>query len=231
MHITQIQLWISNFQQTVRFYRDTLDFKLLSADTRTASFRIGGSLFTLHHDPQQQFHYYHFAFNIPPNLFREAKAWVAERTKLLTEEGIDEADFGGITQANSFYIEDPAGNIVEFIARRETTPESPVLIFTREQVLGISEIGLATDETGEYAQRIQDLGIPVRGNEEVSLTQYLNFMGEYEDGSFIILSPLGRRWYFSSKLAISAPLVVHTDRGVVSNLSDYPALEKRREHV
>ncbi|MDO3410593.1 VOC family protein [Saccharibacillus sp. CPCC 101409] len=222
MNITKIELWISNFDQTVRFYRDTLQFKLLSADARSASFEIGSSLLELHNDPQRQFHYYHFAFNIPPNLFREAKAWLAERVELLTEDGMDEVDFGGITQANSCYLEDPAGNIVEYIARRETTPASPERVFTPGRVSSISEIGLSTDEIGEYAQRIQALGIPVRGSEEVSLTQYLNFMGEYEDGSFIILSPLGRRWYFSSKLAISAPLVIHTDRGIVSSLSTPP---------
>ncbi|MCQ4087001.1 VOC family protein [Saccharibacillus sp. JS10] len=219
MKITKIELWISNFEKTIEFYRDTLEFPLLSHDSTTASFQIGSSLLQFHHDSNQKFHYYHFAFNIPPNLFQSAKSWLANRTTLLTEDDQDEVFFDGLTQADSCYIEDPAGNIMEYIARRKTTPESLEQEFTPDQVSSISEIGLSTEQVGEYAQRIQDLGIPVRGNEEIHLELYLNFMGEYEEGNFIILSPVGRRWYFSTKLAIDAPLIIHTNRGMI----EYPS--------
>ncbi len=138
--------------------------------------------------------------------------------KLLKEDGIDEVDFDGRTQANSCYFEDPAGNIVEYISRRETSPTSIDHDFSTNNVLCISEIGLSTNKISEYAEQMQKIGIPVRDNEDLSYNTYLNFMGEYEDGSFIILGPLGRRWLFSTKGAIAAPVTIHTDRGVVSNL-------------
>ncbi|OWR32340.1 hypothetical protein CDO73_01655 [Saccharibacillus sp. O23] len=217
MKLNKIELWISNFEQTVRFYEQTLGFERLDDGAEAASFRIGSSVLRLNRDPEDRLYYYHFAFNIPPNLFREAKRWLSERAELLLEDGMDEVFFDGMTQADSFYTEDPAGNIVEFIARRETTPASEAAEFDTEQILCISEIGLSVEQVAEYAKRLDSLGIPVRGNEEISYDRYLNFMGEYEDGSFIILAPLGRRWYFSSKLSILAPLVIHTDRGTVDS--------------
>ncbi|OWA37695.1 hypothetical protein B9G55_06515 [Saccharibacillus sp. O16] len=218
MNIQKIELWISNFEQTVQFYEQAIGFKRMEdSEAAKVSFQIGSSILELNRDPGDRGYYYHFAFNIPPNLFRDAKRWLSKRTELLLEDGEDEVFFDGLTQADSFYTEDPAGNIVEFIARRHTTPASSAFTFTTEQIMCISEIGLSVDNLAEYAERMHTLGIPVRGNEEISYDGYLNFMGEYEDGSFIILSPLGRRWYFSDKPSIAAPLVIHTDRGIIDS--------------
>lgn len=151
-------------------------------------------------------------------MFKEAKEWLSQRVELLKEDGMDEVDFDGITQANSCYFEDPAGNIVEYIARRETSPTSNDIEFSYNHVLSISEIGLSTSKIMEYAEMITSLGIPVRGNAEVSNNSYLNFMGEYDDGAFIILGPLGRRWFFSTKVAIHSPVTIHTNRGIITNM-------------
>jgi len=217
MKINKIDILISNFEQTVQFYNETLQFMILTADEHSASFRIGDSVLEIKKDHEEQNYYYHFAFNIPSNLFKEAKEWLSQRVELLKEDGMDEVDFGGMTQANSCYFEDPAGNIVEYIARRETSPASKENTFTSNNVLSISEIGLSTNQIAEYAEKIQSLGIPVRGDEGVSYDS-LNFMGEYEDGAFILLGPIGRRWFFSTKVSIPSPVVIHTNRGVLSNL-------------
>jgi catechol-2,3-dioxygenase len=214
MKIKKVELLISNFEQTVQFYEKTLQFKILSADGHCASFQIGESVLELMKDDEEQNYYYHFAFNIPSNLFKEAKEWLSKRVELLKEDGMDEVDFDGITQANACYFDDPAGNIVEYIARRETSPTSNDKEFSTKNVLSISEIGLSTNKITEYAEKIKSLGIPVRGNVELSYD--LNFMGEYEDGAFIILGPLGRRWFFSTKVAVHSPVTIHTNRGIVT---------------
>ncbi|MFT8320408.1 MAG: VOC family protein [Bacillus sp. (in: firmicutes)] len=205
------------YKKTVEFYEQTLQFKLISSTNNSASFQIGESVLELHQNEENK-HYYHFAFNIHSNLFKQAKEWLLERLELLEEDGEDEVYFAGLTNADACYFEDPAGNIVEYISRRKTSPPSPNKTFSANNVLSISEIGFSTNELKKYAQQMQALGIPVRHNKQLYQDTYLNFMGEYEDGAFIILGPIGRRWIFSDKASIAAPVVVHTDRGIVGNL-------------
>ncbi|MEH6944974.1 VOC family protein [Bacillus sp. JJ722] len=218
MKIKKVQLLISNFEQTVSFYKDLLQFKLLSANTTNAIFQIGSSELELMKDQEQNDYYYHFAFNIHSNLFQKAKSWLAERVELLREDGVDEIDFDGRAQANACYFEDPAGNIVEYIARREISPTSTDQVFTSNNVLSISEMSLTTDDLNKVAQKFEDIKIPVRDHEELYYEEYLNFMGEHEDGCFILFGPVGRRWLFSEKLAIASPVTIYTDRGMISNL-------------
>lgn len=217
MKIEKVQLQISNFDETVQFYQDTLQFKLVSATENSAIFQIGDSELELIKDQEDNLHYYHFAFNIHWNLFKEAKNWLSERVELLREDGEDEIDFTGRTQANACYFEDPAGNIVEYIARRVTSPTSNEQEFTPNNVLSISEISLTTNKIEQMAEKLKEMNIPVRDNEELSVDQYLNFMGEYDDGAFILLGPVGRRWLFSTKLAVESPVTIYTNRGVINN--------------
>ncbi|WP_445486440.1 VOC family protein [Niallia sp. 03133] len=217
MIINKVEIYISNFEKTVQFYEQTLQFKLISYVGNSASFQIGESVLEFHKDEMNN-HYYHFAFNIHSNLFKQAKTWLAERVELLKEDREDEVYFEGITKANACYLEDPAGNIVEYIARVETSPTSAAKVFSTSNVLSISEIGLSTNELEKYAEQIQTLGIPVRNNRQLYYDTYLNFMGEYEEGAFIILGPLGRRWIFSNKVSVATPVVIHTDRGIISTL-------------
>ncbi|CAM3962114.1 hypothetical protein [Mesobacillus zeae] len=83
-------------------------------------------------------------------------------SSVLKEGGLDEIDFKGRTQANACYFEDPAGNIVEYIARRDTSSKSNKREFSLNSVLSLSEISLSTDQIRKYAEQIKSLGIPVR---------------------------------------------------------------------
>lgn len=226
MKINKIDLLISNFEETVKFYKEKLQFKILIASEHSVSFKVGESVLEFTKDSEDHNYYYHFAFNIPSNMFKEAKEWLSQRVELLKEEGMDEVDFDGITQANACYFEDPAGNIVEYISRRETSPTSKDKFFSSNNVLSISEIGLPTNLIMEYAGEIKSLGIPVRCKGEILYDLNINFMGEYDDGAFIILGPLGRRWFFSTKDSISSPVTIHTCRGIISNRKLFGKLEE-----
>ncbi|WP_176466444.1 VOC family protein [Terribacillus saccharophilus] len=215
MKIEKIELQINHFKETVNFYKETLDFTSLDDNADMAVFKIGESQLVLHKNENDS-HYYHFAFNIPSNMFYAAKAWLASRVPLLTEDHQDEVHFNQRTQAYACYFEDPAGKIVEFIARTETSPASSDRDFSANNVLSISEINLSTDQILQYVQKMKEFGIPVR-DEEIPTLSSINFMGEYEDGAFILLGPLDRRWIFSQKTSISSPTLIHTDRGLVTN--------------
>jgi len=155
MKINEVELYISNYEETVSFYKNILMYDCLTETTETTNFRVGNSILTLHKEDTFTY-YYHFAFNIPPNLFHAAKQWVQEKIPLSTEDGEDEAHFSA-SKAKSFYFEDPAGNIVEYIARNETTPQAPEQEFNPHHVLEISEIGLPTVNVANCVKELQSL--------------------------------------------------------------------------
>ena len=80
---------ICHFEETVTFYEETLQFQLLSKSQREALFQIGESVLKFIRDEEIHHYYYHFAFNIHGNLFKEAKAWLQERAELLVEVGAE----------------------------------------------------------------------------------------------------------------------------------------------
>lgn len=217
MKITQIELFIANFKETIAFYENQLQWELMDITDKKAIFRIGESLLVLHQDEESK-HYYHFALNIPPNLFQSAKHWVQQRVALSTEDGEDEANFTE-SKADAFYFEDPAGNIIEYIARHVTIPHAKEQEFTPQHLVGISEIGVSAGEMRPVLDKLVEMGIAPRNNQEIHDSTYLNFMGEREDGNYIIVGPVGRRWIFSDKLGKVTPVIIHTDRGVFR----YPA--------
>lgn len=57
MKINKVELLISNFEQTLQFYEKKLQFKILSADGYSASFKIGDSVLEFMKDDEEQNYY------------------------------------------------------------------------------------------------------------------------------------------------------------------------------
>lgn len=218
MKIRQIDLWVSDLEELVDFYHQTLEFPLKSLSETEATFLIGNSMLKLIKDRKARNNYYHFAFNIHSNMFSKAKSWLQERVTLSTEDGEDEVEYIGSFKAKSCYFQDPAGNIVEYIAREAITPTSNAIHFSSNDVVEISEIGLTTSTIIEFADKIIELGIPSQNGKIVDEPEHLNFMGHQKDGVYILLGPVGRRWLFSDKRAIESPVTIYTDKGIISNI-------------
>ncbi len=86
--------------------------------------------------------FYHFAFNIPSNKFDEALQWMQNKVELLWLKDYKSyvADFVD-WHAKSFYFKDPAGNILEMIARFDLNDTSETS-FSSKHIRNISEIGI-----------------------------------------------------------------------------------------
>ena len=99
------------------FYENVLELEIESLRESAFLIKIGESEIELVEtntgDP-----FYHFAINIPSNKIEEARGWLLNKVKLLWMEDYksDIADFKN-WHAKSVYFFDPAGNIVELIAR------------------------------------------------------------------------------------------------------------------
>ncbi|MFC4408832.1 hypothetical protein ACFOZY_00140 [Chungangia koreensis] len=208
MKIESITMMAGHLEEMKYFYTETMGFSLQSQGTDY--FRIAAGNTEIEFKQADNNPYYHFAFDIPDNQFEEAKNWTKERVPLLIEEGEDEAFFEHFP-ARAFYFEDPAGNIVEFIAR-PTITENRVHPFTVESIYYVSEMSLVVEDPKEAYDVLNQLGVPERDRKEPNPAG-LTFMGQRQEGSFLLLTPPGRRWYFSDKVSAVFPMEVTLNDG------------------
>ncbi|MBS1261049.1 MAG: hypothetical protein MAG453_00370 [Calditrichaeota bacterium] len=141
MRVLDITLQCHDLAAAGDFYKHTLDLPLLEWNTGTVSFAVGGSLLTFTKASGRSRPFYHFAINIPANLFGEAVDWLAARTSLLRDNDGRERFHFDWMNADAVYFEDPAGNIGELIARHGAIEHNQPP-FGPQHLLEISEVGL-----------------------------------------------------------------------------------------
>ncbi len=159
------------------FYGKTLDlgisgkgdrFTVEAGETRITF--VGSATDTVDGRPP----FYHFAFNIPENKIVKALEWQKARTPMLAipeanraagypPEVVDYPHWN----AHSIFFLDPAGNIVEYIARHDLKngDNHP---FGWSDILYASEIGLVVDDVAATAGALKDLAAisPYKGESD-----------------------------------------------------------------
>ncbi|UTH15036.1 hypothetical protein [Macrococcus epidermidis] len=163
--------------------------------------------------------YYHFAIDIAPKDFESLKKTISEKVFLLTEDNNDEIYFEHIN-AKSFYINDPSGNIVEFIARNQFDNDNSKNI----RYIRISEISLVTNKVNQTFKQLENYKFRERDNELIE--EGLNFICSSEEKEYILLTKEGRRWLFSDKLSKSFPLQINTDEYILNFINDHLEIKK-----
>lgn len=180
------------------FYTKILGFQSLSASAEAFEVQVGDTrlaFHTTHLVGKKPF--YHFAFNIPTNKVEEAAAWLVAQgiTPLQIPVDTDEeptviAEFEN-WNARAVYFHDPAGNIVEFIARLDSKYMS-LKPFTPQSVISVSEIGLACANAKTYAAELR---------EKYDLTSFTKgtntdvFWALGADNGLFVLSATSRNWF------------------------------------
>ncbi|MEM1295547.1 MAG: glyoxalase/bleomycin resistance/dioxygenase family protein [Verrucomicrobiota bacterium] len=151
--------------------------------------------------------FYHYAFNIPENKIEVAREWQKKRTPLLRRGNSEVIHFGSIN-AHSVYFNDPAGNIVEYIARHDLK-NSAGGGFDPEDILYASEIGLVVDDVPQVEKEVKDsLGLKYqRGYRSQS------FRSVGDDHALLILVRRNRKWYPNQKQAAKVHSVTAAIRG------------------
>lgn len=160
MNITYLELPAKDLTTQQHFYSSVLDLPVTSsADILEVQAGATRLIFT---QADSDFDgAYHFAFNIPENQFHAAKEWLSYRTPLLSNtEGKNEFSSQS-WNSDTVYFKDPAGNVLEFIARHDLE-NSVVSEFDSEQILNVSEIGLPSEDVIVWANELcTKLGISV----------------------------------------------------------------------
>jgi catechol-2,3-dioxygenase len=204
MHIRHLQLASRDRSALAEFYLQTLglpgvigkhDFTCTVGSSTLSFIEAGG------HEPI----HYHFAFNIPSLQLNDAKRWLAKRVPLVKDaSGADKFHFDD-WNADAVYFYDPAGNLVELIARQGLIAPS-VKPFSSAALLGISEIGIVTDDViGTVKQFQTHTGSPVYGG---TLDEGFTPIGD-EHGLLIVVKR-GRLWYPDVRLA-AAPAPIRAE--------------------
>lgn len=142
MLLKEVQLQTKNLSALYNFYKEVLELNCVYSDKKNIIVTAGKSVLIFEETDADVNPFYHFAFNIPSNKFKEAFEWMQRKVDLLWLEDYKSyvADFVN-WHAKSFYFHDPAGNILELIARfdlNDTVDEK----FSSKHIRNISEIGL-----------------------------------------------------------------------------------------
>ena len=99
------------------FYSNKLGFQVISKDREQFTIGIGETFLTFRQQENESSQpFYHFAINIPENRLNEALEWIDNKTEITTEQGDKIVHFVS-SDVHSIYFNDPAGNVVEIIAR------------------------------------------------------------------------------------------------------------------
>jgi catechol-2,3-dioxygenase len=145
------------------FYGKTLDLRLTDEKPDRFTVEAGESTITFVSSEETvdgRAPFYHFAFNIPENKILKALEWQKARTPMLAipernqapgfpPEVVDYRHWN----AHSVFFLDPAGNVVEYIARHDLN-NGDSQPFGWSDLLYVSEIGLIVDDVAAAATAI-----------------------------------------------------------------------------
>lgn len=197
MKILKIRLKTQKLEELKSFYIHKLRFEPLVDEKNYFSFQAGASILEFEKDQSDaSAPNYHFAFNIPKNLLKEAKNWLyAQNLSLLAQDGNDTIDFPN-WNAKALYFIDPADNIVEFIARYDLDNELPGP-FTAQSICEISEIGLPVPSVkAMYEILLQEFELPVYSH----ISNMETFCAAGDPQGLLIIVSLERPWFLTNTL-------------------------------
>lgn len=187
MFMTSIDLDTLDLSQARAFYSQTLGLHLRQATADSFTVQAGTTALTFRASRAQS-PLYHFAFTVPFNKWSQAKAWLKARTTLLEGDGRDEFASDRV-RTRSYYFPDPAGNILEFIARKDL-PTKAGEDFGPTDVAQISEMGLVVDDVPSTVLQLKTrLGIEVYRD-----SSFEDFAQIGDINGVLVLAKRGRLW-------------------------------------
>jgi catechol 2,3-dioxygenase-like lactoylglutathione lyase family enzyme len=201
MKIVELALVTPNLATQKTFYTAILELPLIEESAQRFTVQAGRTRLTFHATTQDDV-VYHFACTIPRNQFVSAKHWLGDRVSLLTEGDADEFR-SSYWPGYQTYFRDAANNILEFIAPDDLPIEAEGA-FGSQQVLCISEIGMAVDDVLAQVAALEA---------RVGVSRYQGSGAFYPvgdlDGRYIVVKT-GRHWFPTTTAAVVAPFEVIT---------------------
>ena len=186
MKIRKVTLQTGKLEKLRDFYVNKLGFKSEIEDDKSFTIAAGTSLLKFEYGNNDAF--YHFAFNISENMIEKSLEWIKDKAEPMVHEGKNIIDFS-FWDAHSIYFYDPAGNIVEFIARHRLNNSSDGE-FSVNNITSISEIGMPVNDVKTFFEDVSDAtGIPLFSGDNKTFT------AAGDDEGLLIIVPKGRNWF------------------------------------
>lgn len=184
-----------------KFYHEVLGLPLVEDDTQKFTFSGGQTVITFAQaKPEHGKPFYHMAFNIPENKILEAHDWQKSRTpldrlnaNLRDSEMPEDVVHFRHWNAHSIFFWDPAGNLIEYIARHDLKNKAEGSFSTKD-ILYASEIGFISEEVTSTALEMKKaLGLEqYRGGDD-------NFRALGDEHGLLLVIIRGRRWGYEEK--------------------------------
>ncbi len=160
--IENIRLLTStSLQEMKTFYSQKMGLPIGNESNTEITFIAGQSSITfIKIDPKDGNPWYHFAFNIPENKLIKAREWQLRYSQIIPspKSGRDPKYPDDVRHfrhwnAHSIFFWDPAGNLLEYIARHDLNNKRDGA-FTTQDILNVSEIAFVVDDQEKEAQSI-----------------------------------------------------------------------------
>ncbi len=190
-------------QEMKDFYHDLIGLPILEEKSDAITFGGGQTPVTfVNSKPENGEPFYHVAFNIPENKILGAYEWQKPRTPLdrlgdhLRDPRFpDEVVHFRHWNAHSIFFWDPAGNLIEYIARHDLKNGAP-RDFTAKDILYASEIAFIADDVTNTALEIRKrLGLEqYRGGDD-------HFRALGDEHGLLLVIYRGRRWGYNQASA------------------------------
>ncbi|MDX1940662.1 MAG: hypothetical protein SFU99_08930 [Saprospiraceae bacterium] len=217
----------SPLSEMKRFYGDLIGLPIVDEKAKELTIQTGLSQLTFVkiNEPGVR-PFYHFAFNIPQNKIEAALKWQQAKTPLVNPRpgmpGDPSKDIVHFPHwnAHSIFFLDPAGNLVEYIARHDLKNDAPGA-FSVKDILYASEIGLILNDVQSIRALIED---------QFKLTSYRgsgNFMPMGDEYGLLLLLETGTTWtshpgQVNKTYIFGTSVYIYSDTGKNWKSKDYP---------
>lgn len=198
-HLAAIRLESEPIAEMQRFYTQTLGLPARRSNPDGFAVQAGATTLEFRSAPRTApapdgSPSYHFAFNIPSDQIEAACRWLRARVPVLRgDDGREIVRFES-WNASAVYFHDPAGNIVEFIARHDLAHRTEG-DFRIDSVVSVSEIGIAVPAS------LGVLDAAARLSRTLGLRPYRPISDDFAalgtEHGLLILVPTGRPWFMS----------------------------------
>ncbi len=185
--ILRVKLLATRLDAMAVFYSETMGWPVARRGAALVV-RAGGTEIVFEPSPGDDAPYYHLAWAIPSNKFSAGKVWLAGRTPILRHpDGRDEFHFR-TARRRAVYFGDPAGNILELIAR-DDLGDIAAGGFGLGDLLYVNHAGLVVDDMSAAIRTISgSLGLEPTAPPEPSFTK----LGDAY--RHVVLVPKDRLW-------------------------------------